>query len=177
MTETPLSCYEHYGSWVVSVWKFEKSEELFPSRKHRNVSMIVMSMDISPPMSFVRKYAKHISCAMFEAAIWSARDFMIDWPSRGVTSLFFFSSGWKLGFFERSFLKIELHLDLLLKDRESYTSLQLFSKIRAQSRTGNKPNIFDTFFDWWKPKITIDLTLLWLINEVDFYFFSSVGLL
>lgn len=119
----------------------------------------------------------HISCAMFEAAIWSARDFMIDWPSRGVTSLFFFSSGWKLGFFERSFLKIELHLDLLLKDRESYTSLQLFSKIRAQLRTGNKPNIFDTFFDWWKPKITIDLTLLWLINEVDFYFFSSVGLL
>lgn len=89
----------------------------------------------------------------------------------------FFSSGWKLGFFERSFLKIELHLDLLLKDRESYTSLQLFSKIRAQSRTRNKPNIFDTFFDWWKPKITIDLTLLWLINEVDFYFFSSVGLL
>lgn len=119
----------------------------------------------------------HISCAMFEAAIWSARDFMIDWPSRGVTSLFFFSSGWKLGFFELSFLKIELHLDLLLKHRESYTSLQLFSKIRAQSRTGNKPNIFDTFFDWWKPKITIDLTLLWLINEVDFYFFSSVGLL
>ena len=114
---------------------------------------------------------------MFEAAIWPARDFMIDWPSRGVTSLFFFSSGWKLGFFERSFLKIELHLDLLLKDRESYTSLQLFSKIRAQSRTRNKPNIFDTFFDWWKPKITIDLTFLWLINEVDFYFFSSVGLL
>ena len=117
---------------------------------------------------------------MFEAAIWPARDFMIadDWLAVARSNfIVFFSSGWKLGFFERSFLKIELHLDLLLKDRESYTSLQLFSKIRAQSRTGNKPNIFDTFFDWWKPKITIDLTLLWLINEVDFYFFSSVGLL
>lgn len=91
---------------------------------------------------------------------------------------FFFHLGESKGFSNAASSRLNYTLDLCLpKDRESYTSLQLFSKVRAPSRTGNKPNIFDTFFDWWKPKITIDLTLLWLINEVDFYFFSSVGLL